>query len=117
MAARVARNASISRAEQVRRRRQQKSKRRYDAVSRVAGTTTLRSGPLVSRPRTGPAISRLASVRRGGVLAALLPAGFNVRLPALPRGNPGWRPISATLLILRSRMLGGLLSHPRQYIH
>lgn len=116
MAARVARNASISRAEQVRRRRQQKSKRRYDAVSRVAGTTTLRSGPLVSRPRTGPAISRLASVRRGGVLAALLPAGFNVRLPALPRVNLGWRLMSATMLILLSLMLGRLLTDPRMYI-
>lgn len=116
MAARVARNAGISRAEQVRRRRQQKSKRRYDAVARVAGTTTLRSGPLVSRPRTGPSISRLASMRRRGLLAALLPAGFNVRLPALPRVHLGWRMVSATMVILLSFMLGRMLTDPSLYI-
>ncbi len=118
MTARVAKNASVPRAEQVRRRRQQKSKRRYDAVSRAAGTT-LRSGPLVSRPRAsaGPAISRLTGARRrGGALAALLPAGFNVRLPALPRVNPGWRAVSLTMVGLLAVMLGRMLTDPGLYI-
>ena len=114
MTARLAKNASIPRSEQVRRRRQQKTKRRFDAVSRVGGTT-LRSGPLVSRPRTGPAVSRLARAgRRGGVLAALLPAGVSISLPSLPR--VGWRAMSITLVALLSVLLGRMLTDPGMYI-
>ncbi len=117
MAARVAKNATIPRAEQVRRRRQQKSQRRYDAVSRAAGTT-LRSGPLVSRPRaTGPVVARLPRAgRRGGVLAALLPAGFSLPLPTLPRVALGWRAMSITLVALLSVLLGRMLIDPDMYI-
>jgi len=117
MAARVAKNPSIPRAEQVRRRRQQKTKRRYDAVSRATGTT-LRSGPLVSRPRpTGPAVTRLPRAgRRGGALAALLPAGFSLPLPTLPRVNVGWRAMSITLVALLSVLLGRMLTDPGMYI-
>jgi POTRA domain, FtsQ-type len=115
MAARVAKTTS-SRSEHVRRRRQQKSKRRYDAVSRSVGTT-LRSGPLVSRPRTGPAVTRLGGARRrGGALALLLPAGLGLSLPTLPRVRLGWRLMSSTLLLLLALMLGRLLSDPHMYI-
>jgi cell division septal protein FtsQ len=118
MAARLAKNPGISRSEQVRRRRQQKTKRRYDAVSRVGGTT-LRSGPLVSRPRTAPATSRLAHAgRRGsGMLAALLPAGVSLSLPALPRVRLGWRAMSITLVALLSVLLGRMLTDPGMYIN
>ena len=113
MAVRVAKTVANSRAEQVRRRRQETNKRRYDAVSRG---TTLRSGPLVSRPRAA-SVSRLASTRRrGGVLAAVLPAGFNLRLPALPRVHLGWRLMSTSMLLLLAVMLVRLLSDPRMYI-
>ena len=117
MAARVAKNSAVPRAEQVRRRRQQKSKRRYDAVSRATGTT-LRSGPLISRPRaTGPAVTRLPRAgRRGGALAALLPAGFSLPLPALPRVALGWRAMSVTLVALLSALLGRMLIDPGMYI-
>src|SRR5215470_10890194 len=112
MAARVAKNPSIPRAEQVRRRRQQKSRRRYDAVTGTTGTT-LRSGPLISRPRaTGPAVTRLPRAGRGGVLAALLPAGFGLLLPTLPRVRLGWRVMSFTLVALMSVLLGRMLIDP-----
>ena len=116
MAARVAKSKSTSsRADEVRRRRQQKTKRRYNAVSRLAGNT-LRSGPLVSRPRNGgPASSRLgAGRRRGGAMA--LPAGLALRLPSLPRLNLGWRAMSLTLVLLLGFMLGRLLTDSRMYI-
>ncbi len=116
MAARVAKTTT-SRAAQVRRRRQQNSPRRYDALARGAGTT-LRGGPLISRPRSaGPAVTRLASSRRrGGVLAALLPAGFRVRLPALPRVRLSWRLASGAMTLLLALMLGRLLTDPHMYI-
>jgi len=117
MSARLAKNPAIPRSEQVRRRRQQKTKRRYDAVSRVGGTT-LRSGPLVSRPRTAPAVSRLASARRrGGLLAAVLPEGVSLSLPALPRVRLGWRAMSVTLVLLLTALLGRLLTDPGMYIN
>src|SRR5262249_26369209 len=115
MAARVAKNSTASRAEQVRRRRQEKTKRRYDAVSRATGAT-LRSGPLVSRPRTGPAVARLPRAgRQGGPLAALLPTGFRLPMPALPR--LGWRAMSLTLVALLGALLGRMLMDPGMYIH
>src|SRR5258708_25756674 len=115
MTARLAKNPAIPRSEQVRRRRQQKTKRRYDAVSRVGGTT-LRSGPLVSRPRTGPAVARLARAGRGGLLAALLPAGVSLSLPALPRVRLSWRIMSITLVALLGALLGRMLIDPGMYI-
>jgi cell division protein FtsQ len=116
MAARVAKNPGISRAEQVRRRRQDKTKRRYDAVARATGTT-LRSGPLVSRPRTGPSVARLPHAgRRGGALAALLPTSFSLPLPTLPRVRLGWRAMSLTLVLLLSVLLARMLVDPDMYI-
>ncbi len=92
MAARVAKTTT-SRAEQVRRRRQQNSPRRYDALARGAGTTL-----------------------RGGPLAALLPAGFQVGLPALPRVRLSWRLASGTITLLLALMLGRLLTDPHRSI-
>ena len=106
---------TISHAEQVRKRRQHKTQRRYDTVSRASGAT-LRSGPLISRPRVGPPVARLSPRRRGGALAALLPAGIGLSLPALPRVRFGWRLMSGTIVLLLSLMLGRLLTDPHMYI-
>jgi hypothetical protein len=109
---------TIARSEQVRKRRQQKSQRRYDAVASRLGGSTLRSGPLVSRPRaTGPSVERLPHAgRRGGVLSAVLPSGLGVRLPALPRVIPGWRLVSGTMVLMLSLLLGRMLTDPHMFI-
>ena len=106
---------TTSRAEQVRKRRQQQVGRRYE-VSR-AGSATLRSGPLVSRPRVAQPAQRLPHTgRRGGALAALLPAGFSLRLPALPRVTLGWRVMRGTLGLVLAVLLARLMSDPHMYI-
>jgi hypothetical protein len=66
-----------TRADQVRRRRQQPNKQRYD-VSRVPANG-LRSGPLVSKPRRSPSMpASLRSARPGGAGRR----GFAIALPA-----------------------------------
>lgn len=104
--------AKTTRAEQVRRRRLQQSRRRFDAVPRSAGP--LRNGPLVSRPRSSasPQAGRAGGRRRTG-LGALLAA---VALPALPRLSLGWRQASLVMVILLGGMLVRLLTDTSMYI-
>lgn len=110
-----------SRSDQVRRRRLQQTNRRFDAVSR---TGSLRTGPLISRPRaTASPATTAARLRPGGLrkrsgwLNNLLPAGWNfdLRLPALPRLN-SWRLMSLALVLLLGGMLAALLFNPAMYI-
>jgi hypothetical protein len=112
--------ASSSRAEQVRRRRRkQTSSRRFEAVSRAG--TAARTGPLISRPRSssnnrGSLGGRGTARRGGGVLSAVLPAGLDLRLPALPRFVWSWRLMSAILVVLLGGMLLRLLTDRSMYI-
>ena len=115
MPARLAKN---TRSEQIRRRRREQSRKRFDAVSRAGGP--VRTGPLVSRPRSSSSGNRMggrAGGRRGGGgLAAVLPAGLNLRLPSLPRIVWSWRLASALLAVLLGGMLAWLLFDPGMYI-
>ena len=117
----------LTRAEQVRRRRQQQSKQqRYD-VSR-APTSSLRSGPLVSKPRRSASIpaGSVRSARLGGpgriggagrrTFAIALPAGIEFRFPTLPRIRPSWRVASALMVFLLGVMLLRLLSDRGMFI-
>jgi hypothetical protein len=114
-----------TRAEQVRRRRQQQNKQRYD-VSR-APTSSLRSGPLVSKPRRSPSMPpSLRSSRTGGssrvggsgrrAFAIALPAGIGIRLPTLPRVRTSWRLASALMVFMLGAMLLRLLSDRGMFI-
>lgn len=112
-----ARLTKSTRAEQIRRRRRQQSRQRFEAVSRAGSPA--RTGPLISRPRSSSANrmgGRPAARRGGGGLAAVLPAGLNLRLPALPRIVWSWRLASALMALLLVAMLGRLLTDPGMYI-
>jgi hypothetical protein len=99
----------------VRQRRQKKNKRRYDAVSR--GTSgTLRGGPLVSRPRSSSVAMPRGGTRQRQFALALLPAGLDLRLPALPRVRFSWRLSSLAMVVLLGVMLVRLVSDRRMYI-
>jgi hypothetical protein len=105
--------SKTTRAEQVRRRRLQQSRRRFDAVSRTGGP--LRAGPLVSRPRASAApvrpVGRGPGRRSGlGAWLAALP------LPALPRLSFGWRQASLVMVVLLAGMLVRLLADPAMYV-
>lgn len=113
--------AKTSRSDQVRRRRLAQTQRRFDTVSR---TGTLRTGPLISRPRSSAspevAAARLRPGglrRRGGWLNNLLPDswGLDLRLPALPFPR-GWRLMSIALIALLGGMLAALLMNPAMYV-
>lgn len=113
--------SKTSRSDQVRRRRLQQTQCRFDTVSR---TGSLRTGPLISRPRTStPPATTAARLRpgglrrRGGFINDLLPAswGLDIRLPALPLPR-GWRLMSIALIVLLGGMLARLLLDPAMYI-
>ncbi|MCC6189701.1 MAG: FtsQ-type POTRA domain-containing protein [Anaerolineales bacterium] len=108
--------AKTTRAEQVRRRRRQQGRRRFDAVSRSDGS--LRAGPLVSRPRSSPSLGVAGRAgaragRRRGSLSGLLPV---VRLPALPRITLAWRHASLAMTLMLAGMLLRMLADPAMYI-
>src|SRR4030081_3708457 len=105
--------AKASRADQVRQRRLKKNQRRYDAVTRGAA---VRSGPLVSRPRSSSVAMPRAGSRRRQFALALLPAGLDFRLPALPRVRLSWRLSSLTMVVLLGVMLVRLVSDPHMYV-
>ncbi len=103
-----------SRADQVRQRRQQDQKRRYQAVTREA--TAMR--PLVSRPRRWDGQGASARPRRKT-------RGFNIALgdhllplstAALAPIVGSWRMLSLTLLILLVGMLARLLTDRSMYV-
>ncbi len=96
-----------SRSELVRRRRLQRSKRRYEAVTQAARTVR----PLVSRPRhTGT----VTGARRGFNARSFAP---RLRLPSLPRIAVGWRLASLSLVVLLSAMLVRLMADPEMYVN
>jgi len=97
-------SSKLTRAEVVRRRRQQETRQHYNAVAETARSSVK---PLVSRPRRAEG---LRSMRRGGGLQLLLPSGEAMVLDldlgrALARIAGTWRMYSLTLIVL----LGGLL--------
>src|SRR5258705_216191 len=69
-----------TRADQVRRRRQQQNKQRYD-VSR-APTSSLRSGPLVSKPRRSPSTPTTARSTRIAGVPGIASTSVGVEWPA-----------------------------------
>lgn len=112
----TAQMAKTTRAEQVRRRRLQQGRRRFDAVSRSEGS--LRAGPLVSRPRSSPSQGAAGRAgaragRRRGSLSGLLPVA---RLPALPRITLSWRHASLAMTLMLAGMLLRMLADPAMYI-
>ena len=117
----TAQMAKSSRSDQVRRRRLQQTQRRFDTVSR---TGSLRTGPLISRPRSSASPETTAARlrpgglrKRGGWINGLLPAGlgWDIRMPALPMLR-GWRLMSIALILLLGGMLARLLLDPTMYI-
>jgi cell division septal protein FtsQ len=97
-------SSKLTRAEVVRRRRQQETRQHYNAVAETARSSVK---PLVSRPRRA---NGLRPMRRGGGLQLLLPSGEAMVLDldlmgALARIAGTWRMYSLTLIVL----LGGLL--------
>jgi len=103
-----------SRADVVRRRRQQEVRARFQDVSHHARTVR----PLVSRPRT--MTGKLVGVRplRKPRRFNLLAAGQALGLPLTdaPRLTPSWRLASLSLTILMSAVLFYLISAPSLYI-
>ena len=109
-------NARPSRAEVVRRRRQQTLRQRFQAVTRQ--TSGARSGPLISRPRrmAGQGQQRPAGQWRRFNVA--LPGGGLVALPRLemPDWAHTWRMASLTMVILLGAMLLRLLTDRQMYV-
>jgi cell division septal protein FtsQ len=103
-----------TRAEEVRRRRNQEAKTRHKAASHAASTVR----PLVSRPRvTGaPGSSRQAPGQRRGFEFSLAQAGTLLAFPTLPRVRGTWRWVSAAMVLLLAAMLVRLMTDPRMYV-
>lgn len=103
-------------AEVVRRRRQEATRRRYQAVrQQITGAR-----PLISRPRraegAAPALRRGAS--RWRRFEAALAGGRLTALPALelPRWAASWRMASAVIVLLLGAMLARLLTDRQMYV-
>lgn len=103
-----------SRADVVRRRRQQEVRARFQDVSHHARTVR----PLVSRPRTVTGklvgVRPLRKLRRFNLAAAA--NAFGLPLIEAPRLTPSWRLASLSLTILLSAVLFYLISAPSLYL-
>jgi cell division protein FtsQ len=101
------------RSDLVRQRRSQTSRRHYEQVTeRITRTTVV--PPVVSRsPMTGiPARQKVNSRPRRQVYYALSTPGAEVRLPALPAIQPGWRLLSGFMVICLLAALFALWNLP-----
>ncbi len=106
-----------TRAEIVRRRRQQAARERYQTVA--AEVRSVR--PLVSRPRH-PANARTGAARPRGVshrFEIALPGGQTLSMPtlALPRLAGDWRLASLSIVILLVGMLARLMTDPQMFVN
>ncbi|MGQ0602031.1 MAG: cell division protein FtsQ/DivIB, partial [Anaerolineales bacterium] len=109
-------SSKLTRAEVVRRRRQQETRQHYNAVAESARSSVK---PLVSRPRRAEG---LKPMRRGGSgIQLLLPSGEAMMLDldlgnALARIVGTWRMYSLTLIVLLGGMLVWLMMNRDMYI-
>jgi cell division septal protein FtsQ len=103
-----------TRAEEVRRRRQDSKVRRKKAAFQAASVVR----PLVSRPRiTGAPGSVRVQPNRGRRFEATLANTWSaLALPALPSFRGNWRMVSLSILLLLVAMLGRLMTDPRMYV-
>lgn len=110
-------DAPLSRADLVRRRRQQDQNRRYQTVSRQAATAQARAVRPKRWGASGPGAARRqpAGTRR---FAVAVPGTASLSLPtlALPRITPSWRLASLTMVLLLLAMLLRLLTDRQMYV-
>ncbi len=99
------RTANNSRADMLRRRRANTSQQRVDQTRRSASVTRpVKSTPVITRssPYTTPLHQTNKSRVRRQYYYSLGATGAEVRLPALPMMNPGWRLLSLSIVIIFS---------------
>jgi hypothetical protein len=109
-------NAKPSRAEVVRRRRQQTLRQRIQAVAHQ--TAGARSGPLVSRPRRVAGQGPWRPAGRWQRFGVAVPGGGVLALPRLdlPDWTHTWRMASLTMVLLLGAMLLRLLTDRQMYV-
>lgn len=97
------RSPNRSRIEELRQRRAQRTSQRADTASRRVATPATPARPVIIRNTTfGTPIHRQAAEprpRRAYYVATGMP-GVEMRLPSIPVIRPGWRALSATLVLV-----------------
>lgn len=93
---------STSRAEQLRQQREKSTQKRMDRVSDHAQRRVYQAPPVVARGLSmGPSVATRASSRpRRKYSVALGASGAELLLPSVPVVRPGWRLLSALLVLL-----------------
>ena len=107
-------NPPASRAQEVRKRRAQRTQQRINTVTNRA-THPVKTRPVTVRGNAfGTPIRQKASrpARRTLYLTVDSAAGAELRLPTLPMVNPGWRLLSGLLVILLRVAIYSLLNSP-----
>ena len=113
--ARISRPVAISRADQIRQRRQQESQKKQNLAKATVDTRKYEAviPPVTTRGGFGtPVVRRTATQPRRTVSLSLGRSGVEMLLPSLPIVRPGWRLLSAAMSIVLGYLLIYALTAP-----